>query len=57
MRTGQIGLIRMLFLLVLMVAGVAAIIFVERGTGGSRCSTPSASSAGGCTAARARTSR
>jgi preprotein translocase subunit SecY len=31
MRTGQIGLIRILFLLVMMVAVVAAIIFVERG--------------------------
>jgi preprotein translocase subunit SecY len=31
MRTGQIGLLRILFLLVLMVAVVAAIIFVERG--------------------------
>jgi preprotein translocase subunit SecY len=31
MRTGQIGLIRVLFLLVLMVAVIAAIIFVERG--------------------------
>jgi preprotein translocase subunit SecY len=31
MRTGQIGLIRILFLLVLMVAVIAAIIFVERG--------------------------
>ena len=31
MRTGQIGLIRILFLLVLMVVVVAAIIFVERG--------------------------
>jgi preprotein translocase subunit SecY len=31
MRTGQIGLIRILFLLILMVAVVAAIIFVERG--------------------------
>jgi preprotein translocase subunit SecY len=31
MRTGQIGLIRILFLLVMMVAVVAAIVFVERG--------------------------
>src|SRR5262245_43254325 len=31
MRSGQIGLIRILFLLVLMVAVIAAIIFVERG--------------------------
>jgi preprotein translocase subunit SecY len=31
MRTGQIGLIRILFLLVLMVGVIAAIIFVERG--------------------------
>src|SRR5436305_4486750 len=31
MRTGQIGLIRILFLLVMMVVVVAAIIFVERG--------------------------
>jgi preprotein translocase subunit SecY len=31
MRTGQLGLIRILFLLVLMVAVVGAIIFVERG--------------------------
>src|SRR5258705_455562 len=31
MRTGQIGLIRILFLLILMVLVVAAIIFVERG--------------------------
>jgi preprotein translocase subunit SecY len=31
MRTGQIGLIRILFLLVLMIAVVAAIVFVERG--------------------------
>jgi preprotein translocase subunit SecY len=31
MRTGQIGLIRILFLLVMMVAVIAAIIFVERG--------------------------
>lgn len=31
MRTGQIGLIRILFLLVLMVLVVAAIVFVERG--------------------------
>ncbi len=31
MRTGQIGLIRIIFLLILMIAVVAAIIFVERG--------------------------
>jgi preprotein translocase subunit SecY len=31
MRTGQIGLIRILFLIVMMVAVVAAIVFVERG--------------------------
>jgi preprotein translocase subunit SecY len=31
MRTGQIGLIRIIFLIILMVAVVAAIIFVERG--------------------------
>jgi preprotein translocase subunit SecY len=31
MRTGQIGLIRVLFLLVLMAAVIAAIVFVERG--------------------------
>ncbi len=58
MRTGQIGLLRILFLIVFMA-------LVDRGdrvrrarrTGGSPCSTPSASSGGGCTAARARTSR
>ena len=39
-----------LFLVVMMVLVVGAIIFVERGHGVSRCSTPSASSAAGCTA-------
>ena len=57
-RTGQLGLIRLILLVVVMVV-------VDRprsssssaGTAGSPCSTPSAWSAGGCTAARARTSR
>ena len=53
MKTGQMGLIRVLVLIVLMVAVVGAIA----GTVASPCSTPSAWSGGGCTAARARTSR
>ncbi len=57
LRTGQMGLIRLILLIVVMVLVIAAIIFVERGAGALRCSMRSASSAGGCTAARARTFR
>ena len=58
MQTGQISLLRILFLLV--DDGRAwspRSSSSSAGTGGSRCSTPSAWSAGGSTAARARTSR
>ena len=58
LRTGQMGLFRILLLLVLMVAGHRArSCSSSAATGGSRCSTRSGSSAGGCTAGRARTSR
>ena len=58
MRTGQIGLISMLFLLRHDGAGRRArSSSSSAGTGGSPCSTRSGWSAGGCTAARARTSR
>ena len=58
MRTGQIGLIRILFLLVLMARRRSRRSSSSSAdTGASPCSTPSASSAGGCTAARARTFR
>ena len=41
LRTGQMGLLRLIFLVLLMVVVIAAIVFIERDTGGSRCSTPS----------------
>jgi preprotein translocase subunit SecY len=49
MRTGQLGLIRILFLLVLMALVVAAIVFVDAAIAGSPCSTRNGSSAAGCT--------
>jgi preprotein translocase subunit SecY len=57
LRTGQMTLFRLIALLVLMIVVVATIVFVERGSGGSRSSTPSAWSGAACTAGRARTSR
>ena len=58
MQTGQIGLLRILFLLVDDGRWSSApSSSSSAGTGGSPCSTPNASSAGGSTAGRARTSR
>ena len=59
MRTGQIGLIRIIFLLALMAVVVAAIIFVERGhrrsrsgvRGRPRCRATARRSAGSCRSA------
>ena len=58
MQTGQIGPLRIIFLIAMAVVVIGAIIFVERAhPAGSRCSTPNVWSAAGNTAARARTSR
>ena len=51
------GLIRLVLLLVLMVAVVGAVVFVERGHRRVTVQYAGAWSAGGCTAARARTFR
>jgi cbb3-type cytochrome oxidase subunit 3 len=57
MRTGQLGLLRVLFLIVFMALVIAAIVFVERAHRRVTVQYAKRVVGGACTAGRARTSR